>query len=165
MVVALLAILGVDLIVIVAVGGLVLSERRGVARHKARSPERSGSRTDSSTAAEKSGGRGYGRWVCDLLIGTHGPLLLRHRVMAADVDREQTVSPEGVKRLGDDPLATTLRIGGATVEVATRREHRELLLNSWFGPARDHPPRDRGRITREVQDRRQLLSQGASERR
>ena len=73
--------------------------------------------------------RGYGRWVRGVVVWTPGPLLLSNRIMAADVvDEERVEGLDQVKRLGDDPVAATLRIGGATAEVATRHADRELLI-------------------------------------
>lgn len=59
----------------------------------------------------------WSHWVRDVLVWTNGPLLLSNHIMAADaVDEERVASLEQVKRLGDDPVAATLRIGAATAE-------------------------------------------------
>jgi hypothetical protein len=129
MLIALLAVLGVDLIVIVVIAALVISRRRWVTRQDG--AFRGAIRV---TSGEVDGlgekwRRGYGHWVRDVLVWTHGPLLLSNRIMAADVvDAKHVESLDQVQRLGDDPVAATLRIGFATAAVATRRADRQLLL-------------------------------------
>jgi hypothetical protein len=74
MLIALLAVLGVDLVVLVAF------------------------------ALRAKWGRGYGRWVRDFLVWTKGPFLFRNELVAADDLQEQRRAlPGEVKRLGDDP--------------------------------------------------------------
>lgn len=131
MLIALLAVLGVDLIVIVAIAAVVISRRRWVRRQDG--AFRGAIRV---TSGEVDGlgekwRRGYGRWVRDVLVWTPGPLLLNNRIMAADVvDEEGVESLDHVKRLGDDQVAATLRIGGGKAEVATRHADRELLIRT-----------------------------------
>jgi hypothetical protein len=129
MLIALLAVLGVDLIVIVAIAAFVLGRHRWVKRRDG--AFRGAIRVESGQldGLGEKWRRGYGRWVRDVLVWTNGPLLLSNHIMAADaVDEERVASLEQVKRLGDDPVAATLRIGVATAQVATQHEDRELLL-------------------------------------
>jgi hypothetical protein len=128
MLIALLAVLGVNLIVIVAIAALGIGRRRWVKRQDG--AFRGAIRVDSGQldGLGAKWSHGYGRWVRDVLVWTKGPLLLRNRIMAADVvDVEPARSPEHLKRLGDDPVVAKLRVGGATAEVATRDADRELL--------------------------------------
>lgn len=128
MLIALLAVLGVDLIVIVAIAALVISRRRWVRRQDG--AFRGAIRVTSGEidGLGEKWRRGYGHWVRDVLVWTPGPLLLSNRIMAADVaDEERVESLDQVKRLGDDLVGATLRIGGATAEVVASRADRELL--------------------------------------
>jgi hypothetical protein len=128
MVIALLALLGVNLIVVVALLAMVLTRKRWVKRqpgafHGAIRVTRGA--VDGLSAKWR---RGYGRWVRDILVWTKAPLLFRNEVLAADLlDESRPASAEHVKRLGDHPLAMELRIGGATVEVAAGEDDRERL--------------------------------------
>ena len=127
MLVALLAVLGVDLIVIVVIA-LVISRRRWVRRQEG--AFRGAIRVTSGEidGLGEKWRRGYGHWVRDVLVWTPEPLLLCNRIMAADVaDEERVESLDQVKWLGDDLVAATLRTGGATAEVAASHADRELL--------------------------------------
>ena len=84
MVIALLAVLGVDLVVIVVVLGVLLSRRRWVSHQP-----------DAFKGAirvvdgEVSGlgakwQRGYGRWVRDVRVWTKAPALFRNELVAVD---------------------------------------------------------------------------------
>jgi hypothetical protein len=129
MLIALLAILGVNLSVIVAIVALVIARRRWVRRQDGAFW---GAIRVQSGQLRGVGGkwrRGYGRWVRDVLVWRNAPLLLSNRLLAVDeVDETRAVSLEQVKRLGDDPAAVTLKVGAATVEVVTRQGDRGLLL-------------------------------------
>ena len=131
MLIALLAVLGVDLIVIAVIVAFVLGRHRWVKRQDG--AFRGAIRVESGQldGLGEKWKNGYGHWVRDVLVWTNGPLLLSNHIMAADaVDEERVASLEKVKRLGDDPVAATLRIGAATAEIATRHEDRALLLSS-----------------------------------
>lgn len=135
MLIALLAVLGVDLIVIVAIAAFVLGRHRWVKRQDG--AFRGAIRVESGQldGLNEKWKRGHGHWVRDVLVWTNGPLLLSNHIVAADVlDEARAASPEQVKSLGDDPVVATLRIGAATAEVAARHEDRGLLLNSTASP-------------------------------
>jgi hypothetical protein len=90
MLIALLAVLGVNLIVIVVLLGFVLSRKRW--------------------------GRGYGRWVRDVLVWTKGPFFFRNELVAVDgLDQQRPAGAHEIKRLGDHPIVTRRRIGRATL--------------------------------------------------
>jgi len=104
MVIALLAVLGVDLIVIVAFLAVVLSRRRWVSRQP-----------DAFKGAvrvvdgEVSGlgpkwQRGYGRWVRDVLVWTKAPSLLRKELVAVDVLRGRHARPSLVRSSGSGAI-------------------------------------------------------------
>ena len=119
MLIALLAVLGVDLIVIVVLLAAVLSRKRwvkrrpGVFRGAIRVPD------GEVDGLGDKWVRGYGRWVRDVLVWTKAPLLFRNEILATDgVDQERPARPAEVKRLGDRPVVIWMRIGSATVEVA-----------------------------------------------
>ncbi|HEY6397113.1 MAG TPA: DUF2550 family protein [Solirubrobacteraceae bacterium] len=132
MLIALLAVLGVDLIVIVVLLALMLARRRWVKRQP-----------DSFRGAIRlSGGeiddlgpkwrRGYGRWVSDVLVWTKAPFLFRHAFVAASgLNERRPARPDEVKRLGDHPIVIQLRMGGATVEVAAPDDEGKLLLGPY----------------------------------
>jgi hypothetical protein len=130
MLIALLAVLGVDLIVIVVLLGFVVARRRwvssqpGVFRGALRV-----SRGNINGLGRPQWGRGYGRWVRDVLVWTKGPFLFGYELLPADgMDEERPASPGEVKRLGDHPVVVRLKAGDATVEVAARGDDRALLV-------------------------------------
>jgi hypothetical protein len=84
MVIALLAVLGVDLIVIVAFLGVVLSRRRWVSRQSGafKGAVRVVDGEVSGLGAKWQ--RGCGRWVRDVLVWTKKPLLFRNELVAVD---------------------------------------------------------------------------------
>jgi hypothetical protein len=135
MLIALLAVLGVDLIVIVLLLASVLLRRRWVSR-------RPGAFRGAIRVAEgeidglrSRWNRGYGRWVRDVLVWTKGPFLFRNEVLATDGLGEQRPAHAGeVKRLGDHPTVVQVKVGTATAEIATRE-----------GPTPARPPRGWGR--------------------
>ena len=142
MLIALLAVLGVDLIVIVVLLGVMLTRRRWVSHQP-----------DAFKGAirvvdgEVSGlgpkwKRGYGRWVRDVLVWTKAPFLFRNELVAVDglADAVRAAEPGEVKRLGSEPVIVPLAAdGGARVEVATPVDSRERALGS-VAPA--PPPSD-----------------------
>ena len=135
MLIALLAVLGVDVGVILALLAFVLVRRRWVTRQpgsfrgavRVASGEVDGLRT--------RWGRGYGRWVRDVLVWTKAPFLFRNELVAADdLDEQRRARPDEIKRLGDDAVVVQLRIGSATVEVAADNSDRVLLLGPYHEP-------------------------------
>src|SRR3954462_8131410 len=119
MLIALLALLGVNLIVVALLLASMLTRKRWVTRQhgsfrgviRVSSGEIDGFRS--------KWGRGYGRWVRDVLVWTKAPFLFRNELVAADgLDQQHAAGDDEVKRLGDHPVVMQLRVGGATVEVA-----------------------------------------------
>jgi hypothetical protein len=130
--IALLAVLGVDLIVVVALLAFVLSRKRWVMRQPG--AFRGAIRV---TGGEIDGlrpkwGRGYGRWVGDVLVWTKAPLLFRNELLETDgADEQRPRGPQEVKRLGDHPVVVLVRAGSATAELAARDDDRDLVLGPY----------------------------------
>ena len=135
MLIALLAVLGVDLVVIVVLLASVLSRKRWVMRQPGafRGAIRvAGGEIDG---LHPKWARGYGRWVRDVLVWTKAPFLFRNELIATDgVDDQRPAGPAEVKRLGDHPLVVRLTAGNATAEVAARDDNSELLLGPYNKP-------------------------------
>lgn len=129
MLIALLAVLGVDLIVIVVLLGFVVARRRWVSHQ---SGVFRGALRVSSGNIDGLGPqwrRGYGRWVRDVFVWTKGPFLFRNELLPSDGVVEQRLARPGeVKRLGDHPVVARLKAGEATVEVAAGGDDRALLV-------------------------------------
>ena len=133
MVIALLAVLGVNLIVLVALLAVVLSRKRwvtqqaGVFRGVARRV------SGEAHGFHAKWRRGYGRWVHGVLVWTKGPFFFWNELLPVDRwENERAAAPGEVKRLGDQATVVLLGSGEATVEVAARGEDRDLLV----GPTR-----------------------------
>ena len=144
MLIALLLILGVDLVVIVALVASVIARKRWV-RHQAgafRGAIRVGDGEVDGLGPTWS--RGYGRWVRDVLVWNRAPLLFRTRLVPADeLIKERIAHPSEIKRLGDQPAVLVFEAGETTIEVVTGRDHVDLLR----GPFR-RSVADGGRTTR-----------------
>jgi hypothetical protein len=136
MLIALLAVLGVDLIVIAVVIVTVLSRKRWVMRQPGA----------FRGAIRVSGGeidglgpkwvRGYGRWVRDVLVWTKAPLLFRNEILATDgLGEQRSAGPDEVKRLGDHPIVVQVTIGRSTAEIAAREEDGELVRGPYRSSA------------------------------
>jgi hypothetical protein len=135
MLIALLAVLGVNLIVVVALLALVISRKRWVGRQSGAfqgAVRVAGGELDGFGSKWK---RGYGRWVRDVFVWTKAPFLFRNELVATDsLGEQRPARTEEVKRLGDNPIVIELTSGNATVEVAAKPEDTEALL----GPYRKH---------------------------
>jgi hypothetical protein len=136
MLIALLAVLGVDLIVLVAFAAFVFARERWVKRQPGAFRGVIRVASGEVDGLRPKWGRGYGRWVRDVLVWTKGPFLLRNELVPADGLAEQRPArPDEVKRLGDHPGVIRVRADGATVEVAANAEDTELLLGPYRTPA------------------------------
>jgi hypothetical protein len=142
MLIALLALLGVNLIVIVVLLGIMLTRRRWVSHQP-----------DAFKGAirvvdgEVSGlgpkwKRGYGRWVRDVLVWTKAPLLLRNELVAVDglAGEARAAEPGELKRVGSDPMILPLAAdGGTRVEVAAAGDDRGRALGPLAASASPPP--------------------------
>lgn len=140
MLIALLAVLGVDLIVIVIFAAIVLGRRRWL---KQQTGEFVGAVrvTRGDVHGLKSAWmRGSGRWVRDVLVWSKGPFLYRDYLVPVDsVIGERTARPGEVKRLGDEPVVVGFDSGDDMIEVAARVEHRALVAGPLTIPATSAP--------------------------
>ena len=136
MLIALLALIGVDLITLVVLLAFVISRKRWVKRQPGAFPGAirvTGGKVDGLKTKWR---RGYGRWVHDVFVWTKGPFLFRNELVPADGLDEQRPAHKGeVKRLGDHPTVMRIRTGAATVEVAAHSDDSELLLGPYRPPA------------------------------
>ena len=146
MLIALLAVLGVNLAVIVAFVAFVLTRKRWVKRQPG--AFRGAIRV---TGGEVDGlspkwGRGYGHWVREIVVWTKGPFLFRNELVPADgLDEQRPAEPDEVKRLGDHPTVIRVRAGDATVEIAAADDDSELLLGPYRTPD-DSPTAVKGHV-------------------
>lgn len=133
MLIALLAVLGVDLIVLVGFLAAVFGRRRWVSHQP-------GAFTGIAHVVEgqihQMGGRprrGYGRWVRDVLIWTPTPLCLRNAFAAVNrIDGPH--EPTGtVRRLGDNPQVLTFVTDGARIDITVRAEDLTLVTAPFAG--------------------------------
>jgi hypothetical protein len=131
MLIALLAVLAVDLAVVVVLLAFVLSRRRWVERRPAslRGVIRvSGGEVDG---LRPKWGRGYGSRVSDVLVWTKAPFMFRTAFVAtAGLNDQRPAHADEVKRLGDHPVVIEL----TAVEVAARDEHRHRLRGPYSEP-------------------------------
>src|SRR3954452_480960 len=132
MLIALLAILGVNLIVIAVLLVFVLSRKRWVKRQAGSFRGVIRLSSGEIDGLRSKWGRGYGRWVRDVLVWTKGPFFFRNELVATDgLDQQRAAVPDEVKRLGDHPIVVRLRVDDATVEVAAHDDDGELLLGPY----------------------------------
>ena len=128
MLIALLIVLGVDLVVVVAFASFVFGRRRWLKRQPgefAGAIRVSGGDVDGLSRKWK---RGSGRWVRDVLVWTRAPLMVRNELVPVDrLCGEHPAHADGLKRLGGKPVVIEFASGGATIEVAARAEHRALV--------------------------------------
>jgi hypothetical protein len=138
MVIALLAVLGVDLIVIVVLLGAVLIRRRWVSHQPGAFKGAIRVVDGEVSGLGPKWKRGYGRWVRDVLVWTKAPALFRNELVAVDglARAVRAAEPGEVKRLGNDPVIVPLAAdGGARVEVAALVEDRGRALGPLEAPA------------------------------
>jgi hypothetical protein len=141
MLVALLAVLGVNLIVIVAMMALVISRKRWVRGQPGAFAGRIRAADGEIDGVGPKWRRGYGRWVRHVLVWNKTPFLFRNEFMAVEaLATERSASPEELKRLGDDPVVIELTTGMATIELAASGEDRELLLGPYASSRTDFIP-------------------------
>ena len=119
MLIALLAVLGVDLVVVVAFVLLMLGRRRWVKRQPGAFRGAIRVVDGEIDGLDRKWHRGYGRWVRDILVWTKAPFHLRNELVPTDGVVEQRPARAGeLKRLGDRPTVIRFDAGDAAVEVA-----------------------------------------------
>jgi hypothetical protein len=138
MVIALLVVLGVDLIVIVVLLGAVLTRRRWVSHQPG--AFKGAIRVVEGEVSGLGGKwkRGDGRWVRDVLVWTKAPALFRNELVAVDglVRAVRAAEAGEVKRLGHQPVIVPLLAeGAARVETAAAGDDRARALGPMVAPA------------------------------
>ncbi|WP_328404134.1 hypothetical protein OHS70_34640 [Streptomyces sp. NBC_00390] len=143
MLIALLAVLGVDLAVVVFVAVVVYGRKRWVKRQPG--AFRGAIRVESGAVdgLRPKWSRGYGRWVRDILVWTKAPFLFRNVLIPADALNQQRPARDNeVKRLGDRPTVIRLTAADAFAEVAASEDDAALLLGPYHrtsNPDARHP--------------------------
>jgi hypothetical protein len=136
MLIALLALLGVDLIVIVFLLGGTLSRRRWVSHQPGAFKVAIRTADGDVPGLGPKWKRGYGRWVRDVLVWSKAPFLFRNELVAVDglAEPVRAARPGEIKRLGSEPVIVSLAVhGGARIELAAPVEHRRRALGP-LGP-------------------------------
>lgn len=114
MVIALLVILGVDLIVLVVF--LAFGRKWWGTRQPGVFP--GAFRVIAVDGFRPKWTRGYGRWVRDVLVWAKAPFLFRSELTAMDsVGEHRPTAPGYGERRGSDPIIGVLKAGTATVDI------------------------------------------------
>jgi hypothetical protein len=126
--VALLVVLGVDLVVVLALALLVVGHNRWLNKQPG---EFAGAIRVSSGeihGLRSKWTRGSGRWVRDLLVWNGAPLRLRAAVIGVDQASDARSAHTGeVKHVGEHPLLLELTAGGAVIEMAAEAGDHDRL--------------------------------------
>ena len=128
MLIALLAVLGVDLIVIVVVLAAALTRRRWVSRQPGAFKGAIRVVQGEVPGLRAKWRRGYGRWVGEVLVWTKAPFLFRNELVVAEAlaGEARATEPGEIKRLGKHPAVIPVAVGGgARIEVAASEDGRE----------------------------------------
>jgi Protein of unknown function (DUF2550) len=131
MIAAVLALLGVDLIVILVLVGMMLTRRRWLSHQPGAFKGAIRVVDGEVSGLGPKWKRGYGRWVREVLVWTKAPDLLRNELVAVDglAGEARAAEPGEVKRVGSDPVIVPLAAdGGARVEVAAAGDDRGRAL-------------------------------------
>jgi hypothetical protein len=133
--IALLAVLGVNLIVLVALAASVLGRKRWVKHQPGAFYGVIRVAVGEVDGLGPKWGRGYGHWVRDILVWTKAPFLFRNELVPIDrLDEQRPARTDEVKRLGDHPAVIRVTAGGATLEVAATAEDTRSLLGPYSRP-------------------------------
>jgi hypothetical protein len=138
MLVALLAVLGVDLIVIVVVAAVLLSRRVWVSRQPGAFKGAIRVAEGRVPGLRPKWKRGFGRWAGEVLVWSKAPMLFRNElVVAGGIAAEvRTAGPDDkVRRLGHEPVIVPVRADEARIEIAAPAEKSERALGPFAGPA------------------------------
>jgi len=137
MVIALLAVLGVDLLAIVVLLGLVIARKRWVRRQPGAFTAAIRTVQGEVPGLASKWRRGYGRWVRDVLVWERKPFLFRNLFVSADAltGPVRDAAPGEVKRLGKEvAIVPLLAEGGALIEIAVRTQDRERAAGPFSSP-------------------------------
>ena len=128
MLIALLAVLGVDLLVVVVLLAVVLTRRRWVSHQPGAFKGAIRVIEGDVPGLRAKWKRGYGRWVRDILVWTKAPFLFRNELVLADAlaGEVRAAKPGEARRLGKHPAVVPLAVdGGARIEVAASADGQE----------------------------------------
>ena len=132
MLIAFLALLGVNLIVLFVFATFVLGRRRWVRSQVGAFPCAVRAVQGEIEGLGPKWHRGYGRWVRDVLVWTKAPLLLRNDLIAADgLVGQRPARPDEGRRLGHHPTVIRIRTGDAAAEVAASGDDAGRLLGPY----------------------------------
>ncbi|MDQ0847551.1 hypothetical protein [Streptomyces sp. V1I6] len=137
MVLALLAVLGVDLIVVVVLLLVVLTRRRWISRQPGVFKGAIRVVDGQVRGLSAKWRRGYGYWVRDVLVWRKAPFLFRGDFVPADAlaGADRAAEPGEVRRLGKRVVVISVEVeGGARVEVATSADKRERVHGPFVVP-------------------------------
>jgi hypothetical protein len=133
--IALLVVLGVDLIVVVALAALVLGRRRWLKRQPGQFVGAIRVSSGDIDGLNPKWKRGSGRWVSNVLVWNKAPLMFGNALVPVDRFAAERQAQAGeVKRLGDKPIVIELVSDGAKIEVAARSEDRTLATGPLTTP-------------------------------
>ena len=128
MIMALLVVLGVELIVIVAFAVFVLGRRRWLKKQPGSFTGAIRVSSGDIDGLKPKWKRGTGRWVRDVLVWSKAPLMLVNELVPVDgVLGERETKDGEVKRLGDHPIAVEFATEGAKIEIAAKADQRALV--------------------------------------
>ena len=139
MLIALLAVVGVDLIVIVVFAVSVITRRRWVSRQPGAFRGAVRLVEGQASGLSTKWRRGYGRWVRDVLVWEKGPFLFRGEFVLPDAltGPVRAAGPGEIKRLGKNLVVTSMVLeGGARIDLATKGEDREQARGPLSAPGR-----------------------------
>ncbi len=146
MLIALLVVLGVDLVVIVVVVAILLGRRARVSRQRGAFKGMIRVVDGEVPGLRRKWKRGVGRWVGDVLVWAKAPLLFWNEFVEADlvgaVPREAGPADK-VKRLGSGPVIVAVAAAGARVEIAAAADQRERALGAFAAATGKHATRNR----------------------
>jgi Protein of unknown function (DUF2550) len=139
--IALLIVLGVNLIVVVAFAVLVLGRRRWLKRQPGEFAGAIRVTSGDIDGLSPKWKRGSGRWVRHVLVWNNAPFMFRTELMPVDQCSGEHHAPAGeLRRLGDKPIVAEFVCEGAKIEVAARAEHRALVIGSMSTRSTPEPP-------------------------
>jgi hypothetical protein len=146
MLIALLAVLGVDLVTLAFVVAILLSRRAWVSHQRGAFKGMIRVVDGEVPGFRRKWKRGFGRWVGNVLVWAKAPSLFRNELVQADlvgaVPRE-TGPADKVRRLGSGPVIVTVAAGGARIEIAAAAVHRERALGAFADATGKHATRSR----------------------
>jgi Protein of unknown function (DUF2550) len=142
MLIAVLVLLGVDLIVLLVLAVIAVARRRWLKRQSGQFVGAIRVTEGESHGLRTKWKRGSGRWVRDVFVWNKAPFMLRSELIPVDSFlRERQANAGEVKRLGDAPGIIGLITSAATIEIAARPEDRDLALGPFTTPSNTHGER------------------------